>query len=127
VDDGGYVATSPALPGVVTEADTVEQTMDRAPDVARGYLESLALDGVAIPVERDPIVNPITVTLQQGYEPSPSGRDRREVIEALDRAIFNVHHSAGGHVLRHASDRAKRVTVPLRPTSRLERCARSSS
>jgi len=43
VDGGGYVATCPALPGVVTGGDTVEQTMDRARDAVRGYLENLAL------------------------------------------------------------------------------------
>lgn len=62
-DAGGFVATCPALPGVVTEGDTIEETLDMARDAIRGYLESLDLDGLPIPEERDPVVSPITVHL----------------------------------------------------------------
>ena len=37
----------------------------------------------------------------------------RKVIKALEQAHFMVHHTTGSHViLRHATDLARRVTVP---------------
>lgn len=60
---GGYVATCPALPGVVTEGDTIEEALRMASDAIRGYLESLVKDGLAIPKERGSLVSPITVHL----------------------------------------------------------------
>jgi antitoxin HicB len=62
-DVGGYVATCPALPGVVTEGETVEETLEMAKDAIKGYLESLEKAGLTIPEEHDPIVSPITVDL----------------------------------------------------------------
>lgn len=61
---GGYVATCPALPGLVTEGETFEETLAMAKDAIRGYLESLQKDGLPIPKEHDPVVSPITVELQ---------------------------------------------------------------
>ena len=46
---GGYVVTCPALPGLVTEGDTLEQARAMAADAIRGYLESLKKDGQPIP------------------------------------------------------------------------------
>lgn len=62
-DAGGFVATCPALPGVVTEGETVEETLDMAKDAVRGYLESLQKDGLPIPTEQNPLVSPVTVQL----------------------------------------------------------------
>lgn len=62
-DAGGYVATCPALPGVVTEGETVEETLAMARDAVQGYLESLQKDGLPVPIEQEPIVSPITVHL----------------------------------------------------------------
>ena len=50
----GYVATCPTLPGLVTEGETIEETLDMARDAVRGYLEGLQKDGLPIPEERDP-------------------------------------------------------------------------
>jgi antitoxin HicB len=38
---GGYVAIVPALPGVITEGETVEETLEMAKDAVLGYLQSL--------------------------------------------------------------------------------------
>jgi antitoxin HicB len=46
---GGFVATCPALPGLVTEGDTLEEARAMAADAIRGYLESLANHGQPIP------------------------------------------------------------------------------
>ena len=41
-EEGGYVVTCPALPGLVTEGDTMEEARKMAEDALRGYLESSA-------------------------------------------------------------------------------------
>ncbi|CAN5428333.1 hypothetical protein BH18ACI2_BH18ACI2_26750 [soil metagenome] len=50
-ETGGYVVTCPALPGLVTEGDTLEEARKMAADAIRGYLESLRLDGEPLPVD----------------------------------------------------------------------------
>lgn len=47
--EGGYVVTCPALPGLVTEGDTIEEAREMARDAITGYLESLRMDGEPIP------------------------------------------------------------------------------
>ena len=51
VEEGGYVVTFPALAGLVTEGDILEESRDRA-DAIRGYLESLRKDGLPIPADK---------------------------------------------------------------------------
>ncbi len=50
-EEGGFVVTFPALPGLVTEGDTLEEARTMAADALRGYLESLAMDGIPAPAE----------------------------------------------------------------------------
>jgi antitoxin HicB len=50
--EGGYVVTCPALPGLVTEGDTLAEARKMARDAIRAYLESLRKD--AEPIPRDP-------------------------------------------------------------------------
>jgi antitoxin HicB len=50
-EEGGYIVTCPALPGLVTEADSLEEARRMAVDAIRGYLESLAKDGLPPPPE----------------------------------------------------------------------------
>ena len=70
-EEGGYVVTCPSLPGLVTEGDTLEEARDMAADAIRGYLESLAKDGLPIPPE-DPlplgnvIKETVAVAIEQG-------------------------------------------------------------
>jgi antitoxin HicB len=49
---GGYVVTCPALPGLVTEGDTLEEARSMGADAIRGYLESLLKDGEPIPTDQ---------------------------------------------------------------------------
>ncbi len=49
---GGYVVTCPALPGLVTEGDTLEEARAMATDAIQGYLESLKKDGEPIPRDK---------------------------------------------------------------------------
>jgi predicted RNase H-like HicB family nuclease len=53
-EEGGYVVTVPALPGLVTEGDTLEEARAMVKDAIRGYLESLVKNGEEIPLEPNP-------------------------------------------------------------------------
>ena len=61
-ETGGYVVTCPALPGLVTEGDTLEEAREMTADAIRGYLESLQMDGEPIPTD-NPIIEEVTVEL----------------------------------------------------------------
>ena len=50
-EEGGYVITCPALQGLVTEGDTLEEARAMAAEAVCGYLEALAKDGQASPTE----------------------------------------------------------------------------
>ena len=51
-ETGGYVVTCPALPGLVTEGDTLEEARAMAVDAITAYLESLRKDGEPIPTDQ---------------------------------------------------------------------------
>jgi len=52
-EEGGFVVTCPALPGLVTEGDTLEEARAMAQDAIRGYIESLRKDHLPIPNRHD--------------------------------------------------------------------------
>ena len=52
VEEGGYTVTVPALPGITTEGDTVEEALVNAKDAIEVYLAALADLGEEIPEER---------------------------------------------------------------------------
>ena len=52
-EEGGYVVTVPALNGLSTEGDTLEEARAMAEDAIRCYLESLQKHGEEIPAESD--------------------------------------------------------------------------
>lgn len=66
-EEGGYVVTCPALPGLVTEGDTLDEAREMARDAIRGYLESLQKDGLPAPedikLSADPLKEEIEVAL----------------------------------------------------------------
>jgi predicted RNase H-like HicB family nuclease len=62
-EEGGYVVTCPALPGLVTEGDTMEEARRMAEDALRLYLESLIEDGAPIPSDKTPITEPVEIAL----------------------------------------------------------------
>ena len=47
--EGGYTVTSPALPGLVTEGDSVEEALDNAKDALRATVELYEDTGRPIP------------------------------------------------------------------------------
>ena len=67
-DAGGYTVTCPALRGLVTEGDTLEEARAMAADAIKGYLESLRNHGHPIPLseeyQTEPIRESVTVRLK---------------------------------------------------------------
>jgi len=47
LEEGGYLARSPVLPGFLVEGETVEQVLERAPGVASALLEVMREKGIA--------------------------------------------------------------------------------
>jgi predicted RNase H-like HicB family nuclease len=71
---GGWVVEVPALPGCLTEGDTVDEALAMAQDAIDCYLSIILEDGKALPVDRrdvmvslgrkrEAIVRKVTVTL----------------------------------------------------------------
>lgn len=60
-EEGGFVATCPALPGVVTEGDTLEEARAMAADAIRGHLECLRANHLPIPEDVPTISEPVSV------------------------------------------------------------------
>ena len=57
----GFLVTCPALPGLVTEGDSLDEAYEMAHDAIQLYLESLIADGEPIP--HDKITMPVRVTI----------------------------------------------------------------
>jgi antitoxin HicB len=58
----GYLVTCPALPGLVTEGDTLDEAYAMAQDAVQGYLISLIKHGEPIP--QDKIMMPVRVKIE---------------------------------------------------------------
>jgi len=63
-EEGGYVVTCPALPGLVTEGDTLEEAREMAADAIRGYLESLSKDGKPLPSDIELSLDPVREVIE---------------------------------------------------------------
>jgi antitoxin HicB len=64
-EEGGFVVTCPALPGLVTEGDTMEEARAMAQDAIRAYIESLRKDHLPPPVDRPPVKEEIRVLVPE--------------------------------------------------------------
>jgi len=53
LEEGGYTVTIPALPGCVTQGETIEEAIAMAKDAIRLYIETLLADGQPIPQESE--------------------------------------------------------------------------
>lgn len=58
-EEGGYVVSCPALPGLVTEGDTLDEAREMVRDAIRAYLESLKKDGLPAPKDIKLTENPV--------------------------------------------------------------------
>ena len=61
--EGGYTVIVPALPGCVTEGDTLEEAKLMAKDAIKCYIESLVKDGEPIPNENESLETYVSVAL----------------------------------------------------------------
>ncbi len=52
-EEGGFTVTVPALPGCVTQGETLEEAITMAKDAIRLYIETLIEDGQPVPEERE--------------------------------------------------------------------------
>ncbi len=50
-EEGGYLVHIPALNGLTTEGETLNEAREMAKDAIAGYLEALAKDGIPAPLE----------------------------------------------------------------------------
>ncbi len=65
-EEGGYIVAVPALPGLVTEGDSLEEAREMVKDAIRGYLESLQKHGEEIPLEQgEPVTERVLVSLSR--------------------------------------------------------------
>ena len=64
-EEGGFVVTCPALPGLVTEGDTMEEARAMAQDAIRAYLESLLKDHLPLPSDKMPVKEEVRVLLPE--------------------------------------------------------------
>ena len=49
LEEGVYLAKSPALPGFLVQADTIEEVIGLSPGVAQALIESMRENGVPLP------------------------------------------------------------------------------
>jgi antitoxin HicB len=66
-EEGGYVVTCPALPGLVTEGDTLDEAREMAQDAIRGYLECLRQDGLPIPSDKKITLPPVKEEIRVAF------------------------------------------------------------
>lgn len=64
-EEGGYVVMFPAIPGLATQGETLEEARAMASDCLRAYLESLEKDGEPAPYEAPgtPVTERVKVAL----------------------------------------------------------------
>jgi antitoxin HicB len=55
-EEGGYTVTVPALPGCITEGDSVQEATERAKEAIRAWLAAAVADGEEIPIEEPPVL-----------------------------------------------------------------------
>ena len=52
-EEGGYTVTVPALPGCVTQGETIEEAIVMAKDAIRLFIETLMAEGQLVPQEHE--------------------------------------------------------------------------
>jgi antitoxin HicB len=53
-EEGGYTVTVPALPGCITQGDTMDEAIAMAKDAIRLHIEALQAEGQPVPQEDEP-------------------------------------------------------------------------
>lgn len=67
-EEGGYIVSVPALPGCLTQGETLEDAQKMAKDAIEGYIAVLKEEGLEIPQESGKaVISEITVDNPAGY------------------------------------------------------------
>lgn len=77
--EGGYAVEVPALPGCVTQGETVDDALSMARNAIKMWVEDLIADGDTVPVETTaPRLLPVTVDVPApvGASLSPSNEEQ---------------------------------------------------
>ena len=61
--EGPYLATSPDLPGLIVQADTPEEVIRLAPDIARNLIQVMQETGQPLPAKLQPLNTPLRVSV----------------------------------------------------------------
>jgi antitoxin HicB len=63
-EEGGYTVTVPALPGCISEGDTIEEARMNIREAIEGYIESLQAHGEPIPedIKTEPLYEKIAIS-----------------------------------------------------------------
>ncbi|MEK7872241.1 MAG: type II toxin-antitoxin system HicB family antitoxin [Chloroflexota bacterium] len=62
-DEGGYIARVPALPGCITQGETLEEAEKMARDAIRAYCSSLKKHGEPFPAGVKELVESVSVAI----------------------------------------------------------------
>jgi antitoxin HicB len=52
-EEGGYTVIVPALPGCITQGESIQQCIEVAKEAISGYIESLIMTGEPVPEETE--------------------------------------------------------------------------
>ena len=63
LEEGYYLATSPALPGFLVQAQTLDEVLHLAPGVAQALIEAMQEKGVSLPQPLQSVEPPFHVEL----------------------------------------------------------------
>ncbi len=63
-EEGGYVVTVPALPGCISQGETVDEALKMAKDAIQGYLEALIILDVGVKETEEVRIYKVDVELE---------------------------------------------------------------
>ncbi len=69
--EGGYLVTSPTVPGLLTDGETLEEALANVPDAVQTLIEAMQAKGASLPA-----------ALEQVDVTQPIGVDRKEFEKA---------------------------------------------
>ncbi len=90
-EEGGYIVNVPALPGCMTQGETVEEAIAMAKEAIDLYLETLVERGKEIPVEDEHLITRI-----KGKIPRVG---KATVTYAMDNLIVNCKLNILNHMI----------------------------
>ena len=100
-EEGGYTVTVPALPGCVTQGETLEEAIAMAKDAIRLYIETLVDEGEPIPEEQERCHERAAANRYQAHQEAD---DRAEDRRCLCRRVRVAAVQASERFRCHASD-----------------------